>query len=167
MSDYYWQHAEVTSLHIDYIYQVKYTLHHFNPVIFEVKQTNIYSNETEHRVFLPNLYHNLLSKVLWRGDILMMLYRKYLKRPPKMYKSFIYDLAKILVHLDNVVESLLRPAVGLSVNEAAEYRSQSFNEFLITEFLLGRHDPAAVQEYRETYDMNIERMNLEDFGRHI
>ncbi len=97
----------------------------------------------------------------------MTLYRKYYKRPPKMYKHFITRLPAILVHLDNVVESLLRPAVGLTINEVEDYRCPNFEEFLITEFLLGRHDPEIVQEYREAYDVNIERIHLDELGRNV
>ncbi len=167
MSDYYWPRDEVTPIHIDYIYQVKYTMDMLSAGIFEVKQTNLYTNETEHRVFLPGRYHEFLEKFIWRGEILMTLYRKYHKRPPKDYKPFLNRLPKIIAHLDNVLESLLRPAVGLSADEAKHYISPNFEEYLVTEFLLGRHDPDIVQEYRETYETNIERMTLEDISRNI
>ena len=94
----------------------------------------------------------------------MRLYLKYCKWAPKNMKSFITRLGKILVHIDNMIKSLLHPAVGLSVNEAEEYHSKSFEEYLIIEFLLGQHDPTIMQEYRETYDVNIQRMSLKDFG---
>ena len=94
----------------------------------------------------------------------MMSYLKYRKRALKNMKSLITRLGKILVHIDNTIESLLHPAVGLSVNKAEEYRSKSFKEYLIIEFLLGRHDHTIMQEYRETYNINIKQMSLKDFG---
>ena len=164
MSDYLWQHTAPIEQHIDYIYQVQYMIHPIDAALFQVKQTNLHDQVTQHCAYLLIVYQDHLRWFLWRGAILMRLYLKYHKRAPKNIKSFITRLGKILVHIDNTIGSLLHPAVGLSVNEAEEYRSKSFEEYLIIKFLLGRYDPTIMQEYRETYDINIERMSLEDFG---
>lgn len=165
MSDYYWQQNMPTSLHLDYITQVKYTAHPLVDGIFEIKQTNKHVKETTHRVNLPQRYHDFVMKVLWRLNLLVELYQTFCKRKAKKFTNFLPYLARILVHMDNVVEALIRPAVNLSMNEVKQYHSPNFHEYLITEYLIGRHDPAIVQQFRETYDMNIERIKLYHLGR--
>ena len=53
MSDYYWPKSFPTALHINYITQVRYTIHVATRKYFQVKQTNIHDNMTLHRVYLP------------------------------------------------------------------------------------------------------------------
>lgn len=152
-------------MHMDYIMQVEYTVHPVNDHVFEIKQTNTRDDVTTHRVFMPQCYQKQVVKFLWRFSLLIKLYQKFHKRTGKKYKAFLPRLCKILVHLDNVIEALIRPAVGLLINEVAKYHSRNFDEYLVTEFLIGRHDPISVNEFRATYDVNIERMTPADFGK--
>jgi hypothetical protein len=114
---------------------------------------------------MPQFYHDFVVRLLWRLYLLIKLYQKFHKRIGKKYKAFLPRLSKILVHLDNIVEALIRPAVGLSISEVANYNSRSFDEYLSTELLIGRHDSAIVQEFRGTYDINIERMDPAYFSK--
>ena len=167
MSDYYWIDDEPTELHLDYICQLQYMIHPVDDLIFEVRSINRHDRTDSHRTFLPMHYHAMLAKVLWRIALLIEFHENFKTNPAitHAYTSFHPRLLRLLVHLDNVIESLIRPAVGMGINEISRYHSRNFEEFIVTEIVLhGRHDPPALRAFRETYGINIERLKESDLS---
>lgn len=165
MSDYYWPQNMPTALHINYIAQIKYTIHATNHDYFEVKQTNLINGVTKHRVYLPEYYRLFFMKFLWRLYLALRLYSTFRNSQKKKVRSFRPQLLLIITHLDNVLEAIVRPAVNIEKEDISDWRNVNFDEYLITEFLLGRHDPATVETFRYGCKTNIERMNFADLGR--
>jgi len=168
MSDYYWQRGTVTELQKEYITQVKYTVHDVdeNTNIFEIKQTNINDEvpTTSHRVYLPQLYHRYLEATFWRYYLLIKLFLLYKTRRGKSFMKFFLTLVKSLVHLDNVIKATIRPLINEDITKVPQHKSRNYEEYLITEFLIGRHDPKTVTQFRRQCPTNIERMSLTQFG---
>jgi len=165
MSDYYWPKKAPTDLHISYIDQVRYSIHPTKHGYFEVKQTNMIDGVTEHRVNLPTFYKKSFAALLWRLYLAIRLHKEFHKRRAKKFKDFRPRLLRHMVHLDNIVEAMIRPALDVPLDAIADWRNPNFDEYLVTEFLIGRHDPTAVYEFRNKCETNLERIPLIILGR--
>lgn len=169
MSDYYWPTRQPTPLQIDYILQVRYSLHEVNDDrgISEIRMVNLNDEDQTptHHVYIPKVYQKDVKRLLWRYYLLLKLYIRFQTRKAKVFLDFLPHLEKIIVHLDNVVESFFRPCGLYTDDEMGAHRSANFEEYLITEFLIGNHQPAIVNEFRYRCPHNIERMTLQICGK--
>jgi hypothetical protein len=169
MSDYYWQRDPVTELQKEYITQVKYTIHDVdrNTQIFEIKETNIKDTvpTATHRVYMPQRYRKYLKATFWRYYLLMELFRLYKTRHAKSFTKFLPTLVKNMAHLDNVIEATIRPLIDEDIKKVPQHTSRNYEEYLMTEFLIGRHDPNTVTQFRRQCPTNIERMSFTQFGK--
>ncbi|KAL4064653.1 hypothetical protein J3A83DRAFT_4191357 [Scleroderma citrinum] len=163
MSDYYWPNHSITDLHKDYIFQVLYTYSQTDdPTIIKIKQLNHHDTVPTHthRGFLPKFYEDHVCRFFWRYYLLIQLYQNFQSCHPRRHRQFLQKLIKIIVHLNNVIESIIRPCLQIPIENMGLYRSASFNEYLITEFLIGRHDPKTLQKFRKGCPINIECMDM-------
>ncbi|KAI5999281.1 hypothetical protein EDD15DRAFT_2193943 [Pisolithus albus] len=143
MSDYYWPRSVPSELHRDYIFQVRYSMKETDDGdVSEIVVRNLHDAVPmdQHHVFFPKFYDRLLRMTLWTYYLYINLYERFRRRRQKKFKSFFPHLLKCIVHLDN-----------------------NFNEYLITDFLLGRHDPDTLNMFRSRCPINIERMSFADF----
>lgn len=164
MSDAYWPKATPTAFHVDYIVQVKYTIWSKNSTYFQVKQTNIHDEITDHRVYLPTRYQDFLVVLLWRLELIIRLHNKFKNSRKKKFKSFRPMLLRIMAFLDNVIEATLRPAVDIPRSSMDTWRNPNFEHYIVAEFLSGRHEPSMLRKIRSRLGVNLERMDFEEFG---
>lgn len=166
MSDYYWPLRKPTARLMDYITQMRYSVHPFNDEICEIKAVNFYHpvQTLKHHAFIPAFYYNHLLRFLWKYYLFIKLYTKFKNRKSEHYTHFYPTLGLMIVHLDNVIESLIRPCQDFSQDFLGSFRSANFNEYLITEFLISSHDPLSVNRFRSRCPVNIERMSLDNLG---
>lgn len=168
MSDYYWQHATVTEIQKEYVTQVKYTINDVegNADVVEIKQSNVHDKVSVpiHRVYLPQRYRTYLVGTFWRFYLLIELFNWFKTRRGKKFANFLPSLIKNMVHLDNVIEATICPFVDKDLKTVAEDDCPNYEEYLITEFLIGQHDPKTVAQFREQCPTNIERMDYKMFG---
>lgn len=164
MSDYYWPSATPNATHISYVTQVKYTVHPTSRGYFEVKATNTRINVTENRTSLPAYYVDHFIKFLFRFNLCIRLWNTYHNHKTQTTKKRLPRLLRIMCHLDNVGESIIRPSLGVPKKEIKDWRCKNFEEYLVTEYLLGRHDPKPVQDFRCVTRTNIERVPLDGLG---
>ena len=167
MSDYYWPSTPATDLHVSYVTQVKYTAHPTTRGYFQVKATNTNDNGVDHRTMLPTSYLHQFHQFLFRFNLTIRLWKKFNARKAKKIKERIPRLIRIMCHLDNVGEALIRPSLDIPREDITDWRCENFDEYLVTEFLLGRHDPPAVLQFRSAMAINIERIGLETLGMHV
>ncbi|KAI5990549.1 hypothetical protein F5J12DRAFT_966595 [Pisolithus orientalis] len=160
MSDYYWQQSLPTPLQIDYIKQIIYKLEYVDPeqTMVKVTSTNLYLKITEDRVLLPGHYFEFIQLFFWRYYLLMRLHLHFQKAQSKLYANFRPTLLRNIVHLDNIIEALIRPSIGMKEEDIPTHRCPSFEEFLVTEYLIGRHDPESVNNFRAHCPTNLERL---------
>ncbi|KAI6139417.1 hypothetical protein BKA82DRAFT_4020178 [Pisolithus tinctorius] len=113
MLDYYWQKSLPTPLHINYIRQILCKLEYADPEenMVKVTSTNLHLKITEDCA------------------------------QSKPYMNFCPTLLRNIVHLDNVIKALICPSIGLKENDIPTHHCPSFEEFLVTEYLIGQHDP--------------------------
>ena len=173
MSDYYWQRKVVTATQIDWVSQIRYSVHATDtPDLIQVKETNINKKtpSVAHTVYLPSHYKDQVIHFLWRFYLLITLYDHYHKN--KKTAEFARIILAYISHLNNVIEALIRPFQrALSIPgqthplPTANSRSWNFEEFLITEFLIRQHAHKYVRRLREGCPTPIEKMNWDDFGK--
>ncbi|KAI6140015.1 hypothetical protein BKA82DRAFT_4364399 [Pisolithus tinctorius] len=171
MSDYYWQQSLPTPWQIDYIKQIIYKVEYADPeeTMVKVTSTNLYLKITEDRVLLPARYFTFIKLFLWRYYLLMRLHLHFQKAQSKQYANFHPTFLRNIVHLDNIIEALIRPSIGMKEEDIPTHRCPSFEEFLVTEYLIGRHDPESVNNFRAHCPTNLERLvdSFEmDWGRY-
>ncbi|KAI5999282.1 hypothetical protein EDD15DRAFT_2193944 [Pisolithus albus] len=168
MSDYYWPMYPPTELHMDYITQIRYSITiDDDPDVLKIEMVNLHHSRPtpEHRTLIPERYNKYAQSLFWKYYLYIALYNNFnRRRNQKRYKKFWPTLLKYIVFLDNVVEAFIRPCLDIRRDEIRNYRCTNFEEYNITEFLLGFHDPKSVKFFRSRCPENIERMALEDFN---
>ncbi|KIN95512.1 hypothetical protein M404DRAFT_935427 [Pisolithus tinctorius Marx 270] len=160
MSDYYWQQSLPTPLQIDYIKQIIYKVEYADPeeTMVKVTSTNLYLKITEDCVLLPGCYFDFMKLFFWRYYLLMRLHLHFQKAQSKPYANFRPTLLRNIIHLDNIIEALIRPSIGMKEEDIPTHRCPSFEEFLVTEYLISRHDPESVNNFRAHCLTNLERL---------
>jgi len=116
----------------------------------------------EHHTFVPAFYRDHIKRFFWRHYLVITLYEHYeqKKLPKYMGSNFLPYLLNVIVHMDNVIESIIRPCQTIERREVKNYRSQDFEDYLIAEYIIGRHDPNTMDDYRDVAMSNIEQLPL-------
>lgn len=168
MSDYYWQTDLPTKQTMDYIVQIRYSAHTVenNHLLGEIQRLNLWvaNPKMRHHCYIPGIYLDHVTKFLYRYYILIRLFEKFKGRRQSRFVKFLPHLKRIIVHLDNVIESLLRPSKETTIEMLETLPCINFDEYLLTEFLIGRHDPDVIEQFRSRCPTNLERMNPEGLG---
>ncbi|KAI6029953.1 hypothetical protein PISMIDRAFT_24001 [Pisolithus microcarpus 441] len=166
MSDYYWPKTVPSEIHKDYIFQIRYSIKETeHEDVSEIVVRNLHDAvpTDKHHAFFPQMYDKILRMTLWTYYLYINLYEQFhRRRRQKKFKTFFPHLLKCIVHLDNVIESFIRPFMDVPLPEISNKYSQNFTEYLITDFLLGRHDPDTLKMFRSRCPKNIERMSTND-----
>ncbi|KAI6020615.1 hypothetical protein EDC04DRAFT_2607408 [Pisolithus marmoratus] len=165
MSDYYWPNSLPTELHMDYIMQVRYSIQATDDEdVYQITQKNFYDDDpvAKHHCFIPCHYGLPVIVFLWKYYLYTGLYSQFHCCHQKK-KPFLPYLKRCIVHLGNVIEAFICPILSIPFDKIADYHSKSFDEYLITETILGCHDPEAFKIFCSRCPINIERMDAEDF----
>lgn len=115
---------------------------------------------------MPDYYLDHFKRLLFRLNLCIRLWEENHGKKGKKVKGQLRSLVYIMCHLDNVVESTLRPSLEVSMDDIERWRCLNFEEYLVTEFLLGRHDPTTVHNFRSLTSRNIERIDLQGLGEY-
>lgn len=161
MSDYYWPRSCITNLHKLYITQIRYSIHQDDDCCC-IKYTNILDEEPpQEHTFVPTFYMDHIKRFFWRHYLVITLYEYYEeKKLPEYMQSFLPYLLKVIVHMDNVIESIIRPCQAIARSEMKNHRFRAFDDYVITEYIIGRHDPDIMDDYRDIAMFNIEQLLL-------
>ncbi|KAI6140223.1 hypothetical protein BKA82DRAFT_4019516 [Pisolithus tinctorius] len=144
-----------------YILQIYYRSEELADGTIRITCTNLNEEITEHRTFIPSVYYKALIHTLWRYYLLIDLHVHFKRNPYKKYTEFRPHLLRNIVLLDNVLEALIRPCTLIERKDIEGFRSANFEEYLCTEYLVGRHDPDSVNYFRARCPINIERIKYE------
>ncbi|KIM69646.1 hypothetical protein SCLCIDRAFT_84672, partial [Scleroderma citrinum Foug A] len=150
MSDYYWPRSCITNLHKLFITQIWYSIHQDDDCCC-IKYTNILDEEPpQEHTFVPTFYMDHIKRFFWRHYLVITLYEYYEeKKLPEYMQSFLPYLLKVIVHMDNVIESIIRPCQAIARSEMKNHRFRAFDDYVITEYIIGRHDPDIMDDYRD------------------
>lgn len=164
MSDYFWPRSPITELHKSYITQIQYSIHQDDGGCCPIKYMNLLDEKPslEHHAYVPAFYKDHIKRFFWRHYLVITLYEHYeqKKLPKYMGSNFLPYLLNVIVHMDNVIESIIRPCQTIGRSEVKNYRSQDFEDYLIAEYIIGRHDPNTMDDYRDVAMSNIEQLPL-------
>ncbi|KAI5986962.1 hypothetical protein EDC04DRAFT_2614952 [Pisolithus marmoratus] len=132
--------------------------------VYQITQKNFHDNVpvAKHHCFIPSCYGLPVIVFLWKYYLYIGLYSQFHCHHQKK-KPFLPYLKRCIVHLDNVIEAFICPILSIPFDKIADYHSKSFDEYLITETILGHHDPEAFKIFHSRCPINIERMDAEDF----
>ncbi|KIK71729.1 hypothetical protein PAXRUDRAFT_22921, partial [Paxillus rubicundulus Ve08.2h10] len=110
---------------------------------------------------VPSYYFHHLVRFLWRYYLLSNLYTALHRGNSKvLVDSAIHFLERMLVMLDTVVEQLILRCKNTPTMTPA-FRVPAFDDYLVTEFIVGWHDPKRVEEWRnriENRNLDLERI---------
>ncbi|KAI6038765.1 hypothetical protein EDC04DRAFT_2603687 [Pisolithus marmoratus] len=168
MTDYYWPNSSPTELHMDYIMQVRYSIQAMDDEdVYQITQKNFYDDDpvAKHHCFIPSYYGLHVIFFLWKYYLYISLYSWFHCHHQKKKKPnpFLPYLSRCIVCLDNVIEAFIWPILSIPFDKIADYHSKSFDEYLITEIILGHHDHEAFRIFHSRCPINIKRMDAEDF----
>ncbi|KAF8548597.1 hypothetical protein OG21DRAFT_1489269 [Imleria badia] len=161
MSNMFWPKVALKLLHVDYIMQIRYMVHPVNNEYFEVKETNC-SGATVHRVNLPKVYQEHFKRLLWRLSLVITVHER-LGGNRKKFKAFHASLLYLMVFLDNVIETSIRPALHIDDDDLVGRSNNNLDNYLTTEFLLSHHEPLFLHVFRLRVETNIERISFMEF----
>ncbi|KIK73131.1 hypothetical protein PAXRUDRAFT_21195 [Paxillus rubicundulus Ve08.2h10] len=114
---------------------------------------------------IPAAYYLHVQRFLWPYYLLTTLYQKF--HNCAMVSRILTTAAagflqRMQVMLDIVIEQLVMGCVALGENITPDTRIPYFNYYLVTEFVVGRHDPTSVDAWRrnpENKDLDLERIH--------
>ncbi|KIO05400.1 hypothetical protein M404DRAFT_9077 [Pisolithus tinctorius Marx 270] len=154
-------------IQMDYITQVWYMLHPVpgNKAIMEIQQSNLNDDEITALpwAFIPVFYGTHVTLFLWRYYLLIELFEQFKKNSANKYTAFLPTLISNIVHLDNVIEFLICPCLDVPLAELPDYHSKNSDEYLVTEYLIGWHDPQSVNYFQAHCPTNLEHISMEGF----
>lgn len=116
---------------------------------------------------IPTHYVLHLQRLLWRHRLFVELYIRFHKSHKRLNHKAIGFFQCMLIMMDTVIEQLLigfsRPGMTLNANN----RIPNFDVYLVTLFVVGRHDPESVyfwRRYPGNWNYDLERINPDDLG---
>ncbi|KAF9232094.1 hypothetical protein BU15DRAFT_67768 [Melanogaster broomeanus] len=137
---------------LDYVPQLKYSISH-EPntpmaVIYEALPPT--ANPT-FKTEVPSSYYEHLRRFLWRYYLFSVLINKFNTGNTKkrvVLPAVATFLQEMVVMMDTVVEQLIMGCMEKGQELVPELRCQYFDDYLVTEFIVGRHDPESVEAWR-------------------
>src|SRR6266568_5430927 len=121
----------------------------------------------------PRVYMDHLRRFLWRYYLFSGLYSQFhLSRKQLSHKGTSF-LESMLVMMDTILEQLVVRCLRLGESLTTDTRFPYFDDYLVTEFVVGQHDPESVDAWRMDpahVNHDLERINPEALGkprRHI
>ncbi|KIJ57460.1 hypothetical protein HYDPIDRAFT_35103, partial [Hydnomerulius pinastri MD-312] len=164
MSDYYWLQT-VTADRMSMIEQVWYYVVEIEQEdgttsgdFVAVKYWNLNERKRYFRTNVPASYSQHLKEFLWREQTLMRIHSRIVGN--KDEKAFSKFIEKQIALMDEVVEQLLVPCMLEGGELLKDFRSPGFDEYLATEWHVGRHDPDSVNDFRDGSDVVLETCDV-------
>ncbi|KAF9235429.1 hypothetical protein BU15DRAFT_64876 [Melanogaster broomeanus] len=156
---------------LDYVPQLKYSISHEpnTPMAVVYEALPPTANPT-FKTEVPSSYYEHLRRFLWRYYLFSVLINKFNTGSTKkriVLPAVATFLQKMVVMMDTVVEQLIMGCMEKGQELDPELRCQYFDDYLVTEFVVGRHDPESVEAWRRKpvnriYDLewiNPDRLN--------
>lgn len=131
---------------------------------FHVSVMNVELKQPTHPkiIQLPNVYFEHLRRFIWRQHVFMEL----AARKPKIPDQLRTMIKKYIMYMDGMIEGLLTTA--RQRKGELDYRSRLFNQYLIVEYFVGRHEYDVVGRWRmENADTILECQDMEALGMYI
>lgn len=98
---------------------------------------------------------------LWREAVIRLILR--FRDQLSLEKPLEDNLIFILQYMDNVFKRVSQEASGLQGTEA-DFHSTTFDEYLLIEYHVRRHEPVEIRKFRRAHDININWMKVEECG---
>jgi hypothetical protein len=120
------------------------------------------------RCRFPRHYLPHLERFLWRYYLFFGLYDEFHIKRKVMNAIGVGIMERMLVMLDTVLEQLVLTCEALGDDVDPDTRVPYFDAYLVTEFIVGRHDPRSVDAWRENpdhTDLDLERIGPHELGK--
>ncbi|KAF9230948.1 hypothetical protein BU15DRAFT_68747 [Melanogaster broomeanus] len=115
---------------------------------------------------VPGYYYTHLHCFFWRYYLFSLLHMEFNTGTTKkrlLLPTTAGFMQRMLIMMDTVVEQLLG-CMELGDKLMPESRFHYFDHYLVTEFVVGRHEPDIVEDWRkelENYNFDLERIDPE------
>lgn len=149
---------------LEFIPMLTYTVEHTpGETMAVVYETETASNEERTlKTRIPATYYEHLQRFLWQYYMWYGVYRSLHLKSKLLSTTSISLFQHMLVLMDAVVEQLLLGCIALGKDLSEDSRIDYFDYYLTTEFVVGRHQPPIVEEWRrkvENRDLDLERID--------
>ncbi|KAI6137954.1 hypothetical protein BKA82DRAFT_4022119 [Pisolithus tinctorius] len=114
---------------------------------------------------LPAHYYEHLQAFFWREKAirLVLQFQEELEVQDRL-KS---NLTLILVYMDRVFTQIVREAKSTKRDaRVPDWRSPTFDNYILIEYHVERHEPEMVREYRRKNNYNINMQSIDDINWH-
>lgn len=115
----------------------------------------------------PRYYIPHLERFLWRYYMFFGVYDEFHLKRKQMTSVGLGFMQRMLVMLDTVLEQLVvtceKRTNGMDPNMRVPY----FDDYLVTEYIVGRHDHQSVDAWRrnqDNVDLDLERISPHELG---
>lgn len=120
------------------------------------------------RCKFPRHYVPHLERFLWRYYLFFALYDFFHLKRKQLNRLGLGFLQRMLVMMDTVLEQFVIAYSSLGDQHDHKTRIAYFDYYLVTEYVVGRHDPERVNTWRghpNHIDIDLERIAPESLGK--
>ena len=118
----------------------------------------------------PAHYFHHLERFLWRYYLFSALYEHSHLERKELTRTGAGFVERLLILLDTVLEQLVMSCANLDVDMHPGTRIAFFDDYLVTEYIVGRHDPASVDAWRrnpDNVDLDLESIGPDELGAFV
>lgn len=142
----------------------------FRRLLKTTRKVVTYTNSTSFAVFcdgvsacvLPARYIDHIRRFIWREDaIRLVLNHNNVVDIPELLEE---NITLVLWYMDNVFDRLVTES-NLERAATAPFRSDVFENYLIIEYWVRRHEPKNITRFRKQNSRNLDRSSLKDCGK--
>ncbi|KAI6155863.1 hypothetical protein BKA82DRAFT_4011275 [Pisolithus tinctorius] len=120
-------------------------------------------------VELPHHYYEPIQAFTWREKAIRLVLRFKKKGEVQVEEPLVENLTMILAYMNRVFVQVVVEAKKVKrTDRTLDWRSPTFDNYLLIEYFVRRHEPAQVRNYRRNNDHNINRASIAevDWVRH-
>lgn len=111
---------------------------------------------------LPDSYHAHLQRFVWREEAIRLVLAH--EEELELSEDFVDNITMFMWYMDNVFKRMMIES-GPKVKKAeSSYHSPTFDNYLLVEHCVRRHEPVNVRAWRRTTDVPFEDFNVHECG---
>ncbi|KAN0101315.1 hypothetical protein V8E55_001299, partial [Tylopilus felleus] len=109
---------------------------------------------------LPDSYHAHLQRFVWREEAIRLVLAH--EEELELSEDFVDNITMFMWYMDNVFKRMMIES-GPKVKKAeSSYHSPTFDNYLLVEHCVRRHEPVNVRAWRRTTDVPFEDFNVHE-----
>lgn len=112
---------------------------------------------------LPDHYLDDMRRFIWREEAIRFVLS--LEKQLNIPETLADNLKMVLWYMDTLFNHIVRDAASLmeynSPEDMMKFRNDTFDNYLLIEYWVRRHEPKNITKFRSTNDRNLDRSSID------